>query len=273
MNTRTLHASLPLTEIIVADRLRETDEAQVELLAENMAQRGLRNPIEVRPLGDGRFELVAGMHRLTAARRLGWTTIAAHVVAIETQAEARLLEIEENLVRHDLTELDRAVFLAEWKALYTEQSGARGRGRPSKKIRQESSQLPLPFGEAVKDRLRLSARSVNAAVKRATSIPEAVRKAISGTWIADHAAQLDALAKLDAATQMRVARALTAPEHPAKNVAAALRLVRGDREPVVDVDAQQFRALQSAWRKAGAKARRQFVAMLTREGALPGGDA
>jgi ParB-like chromosome segregation protein Spo0J len=72
--------AVPLGEIYVPARLRSTLEAQkVEELAASIIENGLQNPIHVRR-DKTRFVLVAGLHRLEAARALGEKTIAAFIV-------------------------------------------------------------------------------------------------------------------------------------------------------------------------------------------------
>jgi uncharacterized ParB-like nuclease family protein len=51
--------------------LRDLDEAAVEELAGSIRASGLLQPIMVKPTGDG-YELVFGLHRLEACKRLGW---------------------------------------------------------------------------------------------------------------------------------------------------------------------------------------------------------
>lgn len=110
--------SIPLADIDVSGRLRMVDPDHAALLAENMRQVGrLRQPVEVRERKGGGFKLIAGGHRYRAVEMLGWSEIEAFVFDASDD-EARLAEIDENLVRHDLNPLDRAVFLAERKALY-----------------------------------------------------------------------------------------------------------------------------------------------------------
>ena len=89
--------SLPvqLAQIRVADRLRLVlDEATVATIAGSMAELGLQSPVLLRPWraagpegsdawgreDAGLFALVAGAHRLDAARRLGWAHIEALIV-------------------------------------------------------------------------------------------------------------------------------------------------------------------------------------------------
>ena len=64
------------------------------------------------------LRLVAGWHRLEATRQLKHDTIRA-VVLEGLDADAALLtEIDENLVRADLSPAERAIHLAERKRLY-----------------------------------------------------------------------------------------------------------------------------------------------------------
>lgn len=58
--------------------LRDLDEAAVQGLAESIRASGLLQPIMVKPTRDG-YELVFGLHRLEACRRLGWKRIPALV--------------------------------------------------------------------------------------------------------------------------------------------------------------------------------------------------
>jgi ParB/RepB/Spo0J family partition protein len=51
----------------------------IDALVENMKKAGMVEPIVVRKLADGKFELVAGQKRLAAAKRLGWKTVEAVV--------------------------------------------------------------------------------------------------------------------------------------------------------------------------------------------------
>ena len=63
------------------------------------------------------FVLIAGHHRLEACRSLGLVEIEASVVEM-TELDRQLWEIDENLCRVDLTELERAEHLARRKDVY-----------------------------------------------------------------------------------------------------------------------------------------------------------
>lgn len=102
--------------IDASERLREVSEAHAVVMAASMAERGQRTPVEIVRRGD-RFRLVYGAHRYRGAEINGWADIEAFIVEAG-DAEVRLREIDENLIRHELTALDRARFLAERKRIY-----------------------------------------------------------------------------------------------------------------------------------------------------------
>ena len=97
---------IALDRIEAGGNVRELDAEHVSALAGSMAVRGLIVPVAVRPLDGDRFALVAGEHRLAAARELGWSTIAA---VISAQAEGTSGDQgAENVLRKTLTPLEEA---------------------------------------------------------------------------------------------------------------------------------------------------------------------
>lgn len=95
-------AQISIEDIVVPEnRLRELRDYSE--LAGSMSRIGLLQPITVNVAG----VLVAGRHRLEAARSLGWDVISAAVVE-EDDLLNRLAEIDENLQRFDLTVYEQA---------------------------------------------------------------------------------------------------------------------------------------------------------------------
>jgi ParB family chromosome partitioning protein len=82
-------------------RLEGLDE-----LADSLRAYGLLQPVVVRRV-EGGHELIAGHRRVAAARQLGWAEIAA-VVRDETDNQAYLLTLTENLQREDLSPKEEA---------------------------------------------------------------------------------------------------------------------------------------------------------------------
>ena len=187
---------IPIASIKVNNRLRPLDDAKVAELAESIAQVGLLQPIGVRPDGT----LVYGYHRLEACKRLGWTEIPA-VVVDGDDLRAELAEITENLVRNELTLLERAEHLARLKAVYQQQyPNTRGVGRPTK-----NGATVAPFSEWAAGQTGLAQRTVQHYVQLAESIAPAVRDAIRRTPIASDGAELKSLASLEPSQQRAVA--------------------------------------------------------------------
>lgn len=82
------------------------DETGLQELAASMRERGVLQPIRVRPVG-ARYELVAGERRWRAAKLAGLAEIPA-IVRELTPEEAALDGLIENLQREDLNVVDRA---------------------------------------------------------------------------------------------------------------------------------------------------------------------
>jgi ParB family chromosome partitioning protein len=86
---------------------RDFDEEALLALAESIRSRGLLQPVVVRPLAGGQFELVAGERRVRAARLAGLETIPA--VVREAEDWERLdLALAENMARVDLNPVEAA---------------------------------------------------------------------------------------------------------------------------------------------------------------------
>ena len=83
------------------------DEDALSSLAESIREVGVLQPILVRPLDDGEYELVAGERRWRAARRVGLQTIPALVHPTDDSAALEHALVE-NLHRDDLNVLEEA---------------------------------------------------------------------------------------------------------------------------------------------------------------------
>ena len=86
---------------------REFDEKAMAELADSIAQHGLLQPLLVRPLFGGGYQIVAGERRWRAARMAGLSEVPA-VVREMSDHEVMELALIENLQREDLTPLEEA---------------------------------------------------------------------------------------------------------------------------------------------------------------------
>lgn len=267
--------TIALDRVRTAHRLRPVDADWASLLADRIREEGLLQPIAVRAAdAEGNHQLIFGGHRVAACRMLGWESIPAKVLEV-SDLQAQLMEIEENLIRAELNPLDRAVFLARhkqvWEALHPE---TRHGGKRAKKGAEASGQdghLPLAarFSAVAQEKFGLSERTVRRAVALANALDAKVRELIAGEPLARNAKELEELARLVPGEQLAVAQAMI--EQGDATVQVALRRVRSlPMEMPADPDEAAFQKLSAAWRKAGAKARRRFLAALAAEGvALP----
>jgi ParB family chromosome partitioning protein len=83
------------------------DEVSLEELAASIREHGVLQPILVRPLEDGEFQLIAGERRWRASKAAGLSTIPALVEEIDDDTALEIAIIE-NLQREDLSPLDEA---------------------------------------------------------------------------------------------------------------------------------------------------------------------
>lgn len=83
---------------------REFDAARIQQLADSVRERGILQPLLVRPVNDG-YEIVAGERRWRAARLAGLEQVPVFVRDLG-EAEARHLALVENLQREDLNAVD-----------------------------------------------------------------------------------------------------------------------------------------------------------------------
>jgi len=121
-----------MDEVIQAILLREHDQYEVPLdlidfysknrklykpgtleeLAANIAKVGLINEIIIRPMPNGRFELVAGERRVRATRLAGLTKIRSKIYELSDN-EARQIRVSENTQREDLHPMEEAFAMGE----------------------------------------------------------------------------------------------------------------------------------------------------------------
>ena len=102
--------TLPLDEIIPnreQPRKQFDDEALADLSA-SIAQHGVLQPLLVRPMPDGSYQLVAGERRWRASRMAGLTEVPVVIRDMSEQESAELALIE-NLQREDLNPMEEAI--------------------------------------------------------------------------------------------------------------------------------------------------------------------
>jgi ParB family chromosome partitioning protein len=220
---------IEVSKIDMGPRLRAISPPHAQMMAASIEEQGLRQPIEIRPVKNGRFSVVSGGHRFHAvAVILKRPTISAFVKNLN-ETEARIAEIDENLVRHELNPLDRAVFLAERKALHEKlhPTAKRGGDRRSAAVRDQTDIVSVGFATEVADKIGLTARTIRRSVAIATGLTQETRQAIAGTTFCNKQSDLITLSKLSASEQKRVISGLLdgVPEWP--SIRQAIEAVKG----------------------------------------------
>ena len=111
---------------------RSFDEEALIQLAGSLGDRGVLQPVLVRPSAGGTYELIAGERRWRAAQLAGLPTIPA-LVRVHDDAESLELALIENMAREDLNPVEEAracALLVEELGLTREEIGRRvGRSR------------------------------------------------------------------------------------------------------------------------------------------------
>ncbi|HYR26006.1 MAG TPA: ParB/RepB/Spo0J family partition protein [Aquabacterium sp.] len=108
------------------------DEGSLYELAESIKAQGIMQPILVRPVGEGKYEIIAGERRSRAAKLAGLSEVPVLVKEVPDEAAAAMALIE-NIQREDLNPLEEAQGLqrltAEFGLTHEQAAQAVGRSR------------------------------------------------------------------------------------------------------------------------------------------------
>ena len=83
------------------------DEAALQELSESIAAHGMLQPITVRSIGGGYYQIIAGERRWRAARLAGLREVPVHILEVDDR-KAQELALVENLQREDLNPMEEA---------------------------------------------------------------------------------------------------------------------------------------------------------------------
>ncbi len=207
-------------------RLRPLREDKVAELMESVRRIGLLNAITISPGG----KLISGLHRLEAHRRLGHSTVRARVVRLEDELEAELMEIDENLVRNELTVLEQSLHLKRREELLSQLGHRARRGDNQHTSGGDAASPPLTTFHLA-GQMGMSERSAQKRLQIARAIAPEAAEIIAGLDPSEHALpnsteDLRALVRLDADRQVDAVRRLASGS--ARNVDQALRQLRAE---------------------------------------------
>ena len=133
---------------------REFDEEALAQLAESIKQHGLIQPILVRPILGGGYQIVAGERRYRACQLAGITEIPVLIREL-TERETTEIALIENLQRENLNPLEEALgyknLMDEYGLSQEDVASAVGKSRPAVANTLRLLNLPKPVCELVKN--------------------------------------------------------------------------------------------------------------------------
>ena len=107
---RHIDGAVPLTQIIPNRNQprQEFNPEQMEELTASIKENGILQPLTVRELEGGNFELIAGERRLRAAKDAGLETVPVYILSVDADVEMMEFALVENIQRVDLKPLEKA---------------------------------------------------------------------------------------------------------------------------------------------------------------------
>ena len=128
---------------------KDFDEKALSELADSIREHGVLQPLLVRPLKDGRYQLIAGERRWRASRMAGLTEVPVIVRDLDDQAAMELALIE-NLQRTDLNIMEEAAGYRELMERYgmTQEVVAKRVGKSRPAVANALRMLALPEATA-----------------------------------------------------------------------------------------------------------------------------
>ena len=205
-------STLPITKVEPkADQPRTTfDEVALAELSESIKQHGIIQPITVRKLPSGYYQIIAGERRWRAARMAGLKEVPVNIIEADDKLAAELALVE-NLQRADLNPMEEAKgyqrLIKEFGLTQEEAAQAVGKSRPT----------------------------VTNAMRLLTLPAEVVDLLEAGMLSAGHARALLAIAEDDLkieAAKMIVAKGLSVRQTEALAVSLGKRKEKNENKPV-----------------------------------------
>ena len=110
------------------------DQKALQELAKSIEANGILQPMLVRPMDDGTYQLVAGERRWRASRMVGLTTVPV-IIREMSDEQAMQISLIENLQREDLNPIEEAeglqLLITRYSLTQEEAASRVGRSRPA----------------------------------------------------------------------------------------------------------------------------------------------
>lgn len=266
---------MPLIETAIiypGERARALIQSNVESLMLSMTDNGLVNPILVKAVeryhgGVMRpcYEIVAGGHRYKAAVKLGWDKIECKVVDMDN-LHLELIEIDENIVRANLTPAQEAAAISRRKEIYellhpeTKAGVAQALGMHRSLGNHVGAEIAPTFTAATAKGTGKSERAIQEAAARGKHLGPDL-KAVEGTSL-DKGKELNALVKMTPEQRKPLIERAQAGEK-----VSAVKLLEQQNAKTASKDdiKRQVDRLMKVWKATAPEARRAFLARIERE--------
>ena len=121
------------------------DEAKIDELAKTIHTHGIIQPIVVRELEKGKYEIIAGERRFRAIKKLGWDTVPC-IIRNMNDKETASMALIENLQREELTPIEEALAFNQLLEIHelTQEALAQRLGKSQSTIANKLRLLKLP---------------------------------------------------------------------------------------------------------------------------------
>ena len=105
-----IDGAVPITQITPNRNQprQEFDPKKLEELSASIKENGIIQPLTVRELEEGNFELIAGERRLRAAKDAGLETVPVYILSVDADVEMMEYALVENIQRVDLKPIEKA---------------------------------------------------------------------------------------------------------------------------------------------------------------------
>lgn len=200
---------VPITEITFSQGRRSLDPDHVKKLAESIRELGLLNPVTI----DQGNHLIAGLHRLEAARLLGWEKVDCTVCSLDG-LQAELAEIDENIIRSGLPAIEYGEMLLRRKEIYESihPETRHGGDRKSREIKCAKSTLDAAksFVDDTAEKLKVNPCTVRRQLQTARNLTQEAKEIMKSTDAPISKKAAMKISRLEPVQQKEVAELLAA---------------------------------------------------------------
>ena len=222
------------------------DQEALEALADSIRQYGLIQPITVRKLDSGYYQIIAGERRWRASRLAGLTEVPVRVIEADDRRTAELALVE-NLQREDLNPIEEAkgykLLIEEYGLTQEDAARSVGRSRPAVTNAMRLLMLTPPVMEMV-EKGKLSAGHARAILavsepsKQLAAANEILRKNYSVRKAEQLAAKIfrESQQTKEESCEISVDYAAEISNELSKKLGRKVRLIDGKRNGKIEIE-------------------------------------